>query len=328
MKYKIAKDVFLSKYDDTTILYQTSKQNMYILNGFSYELINHFKTYTDFEICFNEMSSVYTELNDKTIRANIVEFLEELIQKGILQEDNILIEKKDSMEMYFKNQLLPIGQLYHVMFELTYRCNEKCKHCYCVNQEGKNELTFSEIKRIINDLYDMNVFELTFTGGDLFVRKDAFEILQYAYSKNFLINIFTNGIALSDDDIFKIKAINPKSIHFSLYSSVAYNHDSFTQVPNSFNKTIKAIKKCVALGIPVNIKTCVLDYNETEIEDILELTKSLGATIQISMSINAKNNGDKAPTKYRLNEIKRYANIMKKVNKHVLIHCSNNFDII
>lgn len=46
----------------------------------------------------------------------------------------------------------------------------------------------------------MNVVEVTFTGGDLFVREDTFEILEYAFQKGFAINIFTNGTLLKDED--------------------------------------------------------------------------------------------------------------------------------
>lgn len=181
---------------------------------------------------------------------------------------------------------------------------------------------------MLDDLRSMDVFEVTFTGGDLFVRKDAFEILEYANSIGLMINVFTNGIALSDSDLIRLKSLHLKSIHFSVYSHIPEKHDYFTQVDGSFAKTTDVIRKCVLLGIPVNIKTCVMNYNADDIEGILELAEKLGTTVQVSMSISAKNDGDKTPMALRVGQEKLYAAVMRKVNKHVLIHCSNELNEI
>ena len=71
-----------------------------------------------------------------------------------------------------------------------------------------------------------------------------------------------------------------------------------------------------------------MNYNADDIEGILELAEKLGTTVQVSMSISAKNDGDKTPMALRVGQEELYAAVMRKVNKHVLIHCSNELNEI
>ncbi len=324
MTYILSPSVFYRIYGENTLIFQTNRRKIYIFNAISKSILDCFADYSSIEGCVDKLKGEFdtTEFDLKSVISN---FVDKLIGLELIYPKTILSENKNDLELHFKDQLLPYGQLYAVQFEVTFRCNEKCKHCYCIVDKDKKELSTNEIKNILDELYEMNVFEITFTGGDLFVRKDMFEILDYAYSKRFLVTIFTNGIALSDSDLLHLKSLNLKSIHFSIYNHKPEKHDAFTQVKGSFDKTTSVIKKCVNLGIPVNIKTCVVDSNADDIEGILELAKNLSTTIQISMAINAKNDGDTAPFQHRLKTAEDYADVMKLVNKHILIHCSNDY---
>ena len=282
LKYILSKSVFFRQYGENTILYNTNDKNVFVFDGCAFDILNIFSNYNSIEECLNVLNKKYNLTKED--RTGISSLILQLVNMKILKCENILTEQKDNIEAYHRSQLLPENTLYAVQFELTFRCNERCKHCYCVTDKPlREELSTKEIKNILDDLYDMGVFEVTFTGGDLFVRKDTFEILEYAYSKKFLVNIFTNGIALSAKDFIKLKSLNLKSIHFSIYNYIPEKHDAFTQVKGSFEKTINAIKTCVTLNIPTNIKTCVNEENAQDIEGILKLAKELDTTIQISI---------------------------------------------
>ena len=71
-------------------------------------------------------------------------------------------------------------KLYSVIFELTPRCNLNCVHCYLNQHHASKELSYEEIIEIIDILYEKEVLFLTFTGGDVFVRKDFLDIYMYA----------------------------------------------------------------------------------------------------------------------------------------------------
>lgn len=322
MKLRLAPDVFYRLYDGNTLLYKTGLKKVYLFNASAKEILDCFAEFSSIENCVKALQMKYALLAEQA--EGISAFAEQLVSLGILAKENTLIEERDNAEVFFKDRMLSEGRLYSVLFELTFRCNEKCRHCYCVTDD-KEELTTEEVKRVLDELYDMNVLEITFTGGDLFVRKDTFEILEYAYSKRFLISIFTNGIALSDTDILRLKSYHLKAIHFSIYSHIPEKHDYFTQVPGSFEKTTDVMKKCILIGIPVNVKTTAMAYNYDDVEGMLSFARELGATIQVGMSVNAKNDGDLSPTKLRIESVEKYARMIKLVSENIELHCSEDY---
>ena len=321
MKYKLANDVFYRLYGENVLLYQTAAGMVYVFSETAKTLLDFFKDETDEDEVIAKIAGTYlvTEGDKGALKA----FIADLKDKKILIPEYKLTREIMNVETKFREEMLPKGQLYSAMFELTYRCNEKCRYCYCT-VDDTNELTTDEIKKALDELYDMNVFNVTFTGGDLFVRKDTFEILEYAYSKNFLIDIFTNGIALTDNDMFRLRKINPRSIHFTLYHYLAEKHDWFTQVPGSFNRTVSAIKKCLAMNIPVTVKHTVTTCSLDAIEGLMQFVKELGAAIQIGISVSAKNDGDKEPVQFRLTTKEEYMQALTKISKNFTLTCTDN----
>lgn len=322
MKYRLGKDIFYRQYGEYTLLFQTGTKKVFLFNSSAAEILDCFIEYEPPVKCVEILQGRYSL--SESARHDILAFIEQMASCGILTKETSLVEDRYNAEVLFKDKHLSSGTLYSALFELTYRCNEKCRHCYCVQSE-ENELTTEEVKRTLDDLAQMNAFEVVFTGGDIFVRKDAFEILEYAYSKKLLVSIFTNGIALSDSDLLRLKAIYPKAIHFSIYSHIAKKHDAFTQVEGSFEKTISVIRKCVLLGIPVNIKSVAMEYNYEDIEGLLQLARTLGTTIQVGVSVNAKNDGDQSPIQFRLSSVERYADVIQKVSDNIEFRCSQEY---
>src|SRR5579862_7569992 len=77
---------------------------------------------------------------------------------------------------------IPLG----VQLDLTYRCNERCVHCY-LDHDDHGELTTAEVKGILDQLAAAGTFFLTLSGGELLVRSDFFELLEHAASRRFCI---------------------------------------------------------------------------------------------------------------------------------------------
>jgi len=302
--YRLAADVFYRCVDNQVFVYKTDSSKIFI--------------YT------NELDSILKLFAKEEYKASpyldnyFIEFLNSLVDKGILEKPKELIENKNDIESQVKNAVE--NKLYNVMFELTYRCNEKCRYCYCVVDNNKKELTKEEILNIIDELKAMGVFELTFTGGDPFVRHDSIDIIQYAYKQGFVIDLFTNGNLISDSDLIKLRACHLRSLSVSIYSDNPEKHDEFTTIKGSFEKSIELLKKAKLIGIPINIKTTVLNFNHTEIDKILKLASNIGATVQVSMAISARNNGDLSSKDYDIKSIEEAVEVMKKVGDNIRIN--------
>ena len=245
---------------------------------------------------------------------SIREFFKELIQNGIIIQNSKENNYSGILENEISDEFANSNRLYSATIELTYRCNEKCRHCY-VYDEGGEEMSTNQIMKILDDLCDMEVATLLFTGGEVFARKDIFEILEYAYKKHFAMDIFTNGTLLDESKIIKLKKLWPKSIQFSIYTHILQKHDAVTQIKDSYEKTINAIKTCIAVGIPVKIKMPVFKETADDISGVIELAKSLGASVSVSNDITPKKNGDTSPLKMRILNNKKLGDVSKNIEE-------------
>jgi len=89
-----------------------------------------------------------------------------------------------------------------VHLEISNKCNLRCKECY-VDKKGE-ELSTAEWKKIINQLAESGVFQITFGGGEPTLRNDYIELAEYANSLGLNVCMTTNGFNdISDNNFFK-----------------------------------------------------------------------------------------------------------------------------
>jgi AdoMet-dependent heme synthase len=79
------------------------------------------------------------------------------------------------------------GVPFSVQLDVTYRCNERCVHCY-LDHEDHGEMTLQEIKSLLDQLADAGMFFLTLSGGEVMMRMDFFDILEYARQRRSLMD--------------------------------------------------------------------------------------------------------------------------------------------
>ncbi|MFZ0547407.1 MAG: radical SAM protein [Candidatus Promineifilaceae bacterium] len=188
-------------------------------------------------------------------------------------------------------------------WEITYRCNERCTHCYLdVLPPGSKlpgELTTEEAKGVIDDLANLGALTISFSGGEVFLRRDIFEITGYARKKGFAVRFFTNGILIKPAIADKIAAIKPVVVELSVYGADAETHDGITHVPGSFDLTIRAIKLLLERNVRCIIKTPIMKENIHQVDDMKKLAEDLGISFQYDLTLIPKHTGDLSPLKHR-----------------------------
>lgn len=160
---------------------------------------------------------------------------------------------------------------------LTKGCNLSCPHCYVNGGEPlKNELSTEEIKDIINQLTELKVFYIFFTGGEPFTRPDIVEILNYTHKKGIGISISTNGTAINERLLKKILHIPFNLFQVSLDGTKEI-HDSIRGA-GQFDKAIRAIKLArYYLKKNVGIGTVITRRNWMILDKIIEQGVKAGA---------------------------------------------------
>jgi len=192
------------------------------------------------------------------------------------------------------------------LFEFTYRCNLDCIHCYCKGSEKlEEELTTDEAKDILDQIHKEGCLEITFTGGEPLIREDFLDIYLYAKRKGFIIDIFTNGLLLTEEKIDFFQKYPPRSIEITLNGITEDIYEAITQVKGSFNKVMSNIKEIARRNMPLVIKANCLKQNKNEISKIKAFTKRLFGEdkkrFKFDPHIYPRLNQDKMPCRYRLN---------------------------
>jgi len=183
-------------------------------------------------------------------------------------------------------------------FALTYRCNQNCLHCYSVAGKEKmytcaqRELTYSEITKVLDDLAELGGFYITFSGGEVLVREDFFEIAQYAKEKGFAIQIFTNGTKLDQEQVQRLTHIQPLFIQLSLFSDKAGEHDRITRVPGSFMKLMQNIQLLKRQGLRICLRIVVMDVNRKAMRRTCQFVTTLGITYTFTYAMLPRINGN------------------------------------
>ena len=200
------------------------------------------------------------------------------------------------------------GMVASVMFELTYRCSEMCIHCYNIgatrNDEEEShradtqELTLDEYKRVIDELYDLGLFKVCFSGGDPFSNANAWGLIDYVYNKEIAFDVFTNGQLLTDYK--RLADYFPRAVGISIYSGVARDHDYITRVKGSWEKSVRAMRELAALSVPLELKCCVMRPNLKTYHTIYELCHQFGAQPQMEINISDSIEGDQCARSLRL----------------------------
>ena len=72
-----------------------------------------------------------------------------------------------------------LGVPYAAQMDITYRCNERCVHCY-LDHDDHGEMSFDEIRRVMSEMAEAGVFQLTISGGEPLLRNDFFPIVRHA----------------------------------------------------------------------------------------------------------------------------------------------------
>ena len=175
------------------------------------------------------------------------------------------------------------SQLHAVSWNVTRRCNLRCAHCYLDADflEGRraDEQSTEDCFRIIDQIREANPNPfLILTGGEPLLRPDVFEIAAYASDRGAYVVVGTNGIALTEKSIDRLKRAGVKGAGVSLDSTDSRVHDAFRGVMGAWDLTMSGISRLAAAGMPFAVQMTVTETNAGEIATMADLAHSAGAT--------------------------------------------------
>ncbi|HYB90316.1 MAG TPA: radical SAM protein [Candidatus Binataceae bacterium] len=177
--------------------------------------------------------------------------------------------------------------------DLTYRCNERCVHCY-LDHDDRGEMNHGEIRRLLEQMADAGVFMLALSGGEPLLREDFFPIVRRARQLQFNVKVKTNATLIEKREAAALCELGVANVQVSVYSHRAEVHDAITRVPGSFRRTIDAIRRLAAQGLKVTIADVLMRQNRLDYPGVQALARELGASFAIDPTITPHLNGDRS----------------------------------
>jgi radical SAM protein len=164
------------------------------------------------------------------------------------------------------------------IWEITQSCDLACKHCRAAAQPipHPDELTHEEGKALIDQIADMHIPIFVFTGGDPMKRKDVFDLIRYAASKDVKVAVTPSATPLlTREAIFKLKEAGLVRLGISLDGSTPEIHDTFRGLPGAYARTIQAIEWANEAGIPIQVHSTISRHNAHDLDGLCELFEKL-----------------------------------------------------
>ncbi len=207
--------------------------------------------------------------------------------------------------------------LHIVEIELTNKCNLNCKHCYA-RREDVTTLNPDKVFELIDELSELNVHRLVFTGGEPLLVKELFDYAIYAKNKGFpRIVLMSNGLLINEDKIDQLKVFDSiqLSIDMPPGDKPLFRYDYLDKLLNK----IEFLKKN---NINITLQATLHRSLMKSLEKLSEFIKKVNVPVGINRLVPI--NDDLKSETLTKDELKKALELilkMKKVNK--LINCSD-----
>ncbi len=166
---------------------------------------------------------------------------------------------------------------YKGSLDLTYRCNNACRHCWlrlpAHANEVEHELSTQEMIRIVNEARAMGCREWALSGGEPMLRPDFPEIFACITSKARTYSLNTNGTLITPETARLLIRKGNKMV--ALYGATAKTYDHVTRHPGGFEKVMQGFRYLQEAGASFTVQLIPMRDNWQEWDQMIELAKSL-----------------------------------------------------
>ncbi len=175
----------------------------------------------------------------------------------------------------------PFARPYVVSWNLTYRCNLACEHCYLdaggtpmvgtENFADRSELGTEECFRVVDEIAAFAPECVTIlTGGEPLLRRDILEIVRRAAERGLWVVVGTNGVRISENVARRLAEAGARGLSLSLDALDPDRHDRFRRVRGAWQNTVDGAEILHRAGLPFIVQTTAGSHNLGELDAIAD----------------------------------------------------------
>jgi len=170
--------------------------------------------------------------------------------------------------------------------DLTYRCNNRCRHCWLwlgeESSEQKRELNFSQWKDIIDQARAMGTREWVISGGEPMLHPEFTDIFNYLSGNSLTYTLNTNGTLITPEIARLMKRKGSKMV--ALYGADPDVHDHITREPGSFEMAMRGFSLLKEAGAGFTVQVVPMKDSYHQLKEMIVLAESLSLSWRIGSS--------------------------------------------
>ena len=218
--------------------------------------------------------------------------------------------KNELIQNYFYNKAISENKPVGVMIELLTKCNLRCKHCYLPTHiESGFETNY--IKKLLCELRELGIVNVSFTGGEIFLREDIFELIKTARDLHMRVFLLSNATLLTEQKIKMLSELYITEFSTTIFSLKEEINDFITEQKGSLKIILDNLQLLKKYNIKVQVKTPLMDINCNDLNDIERYCKKNNFAFHVSPIIFPKLDGNDEPQKMMM----KHKDLLKTLNK-------------
>ncbi|MBN1435168.1 radical SAM protein, partial [Candidatus Fermentibacterales bacterium] len=190
-------------------------------------------------------------------------------------------------------------------FEITSRCNLRCRHCYMprTSPSGESaglELGCSEVRGILDDVASAGCLWMLLTGGEPLLREDFPEIYVHAVRLGMIVSLFTNATLVTRDLARLLGRHPPFIVEVTLYGASEETCRQVTGRSGVLADALRGVRALLEQGVRVGLKSTVMRQNLRDLDGMRGIADELGLDFRFDAMLNAGLDGSAGPKRVRL----------------------------
>lgn len=160
---------------------------------------------------------------------------------------------------------------------LTSQCNLACRHCYTARFPRHGELNQEQALTVVRNAAEAGISHVALTGGEVFLRRDALEVIRQACKLGMITSVVSNGSML-DEEMARELANHGVFVYLSIDGTSKQTHEKI-RGRGTWDSIASAVAAMQKFGLRFGTVMAVSNLNYGEVHGYLSLAKELGALV-------------------------------------------------
>src|SRR5689334_6639977 len=169
-----------------------------------------------------------------------------------------------------------------VTWEITAACNIACVHC--LSSSGRRrprELTREQALAQVDELADMQVFQIHFGGGEPFIYPGIWQVLERCTTRGLVMCVSTNGTLITTERARRLKQFEPLYFQVSLDGGTPQTNDSI-RGKGVFQRALRGLELLAAENHSLTVNSVLTRHSFSELNRLYEIAVSFNAKLRVT----------------------------------------------